>query len=71
MENLVYAIILLPLFGFLFSGLFGKQLPKAVVGGVATLVVFASFCIALSIFMKFDSESPARLWHFLIPPDPW
>lgn len=61
MENLVYAIILLPLFGFLFSGLFGKQLPKAVVGGVATLVVFASFCIALSIFMKFDSESPARI----------
>lgn len=61
MENLVYAIILLPLFGFLFSGLFGKQLPKMVVGSIATLVIFASFCIALSIFLKFDSDSPATI----------
>ncbi len=28
MENLVYAIILLPLLGFLINGLFGKNLPK-------------------------------------------
>ena len=42
MENLVYAIILLPLAGFLINGLFGKNLPKALVGGLATLVVFGS-----------------------------
>ncbi len=57
MENLVYAIILLPLFGFLINGLFGKSLPKMVVGSIATLVVFASFCIAVSLFLKFDAES--------------
>ncbi|MGE4512645.1 MAG: NADH-quinone oxidoreductase subunit L [Chryseobacterium sp.] len=57
MENLVYAIILLPLFGFLINGLFGKNLPKIVVGSLATAMVFASFCIAVSIFMNFDSES--------------
>lgn len=57
MENLVYAIILLPLFGFLISGLFGKSLPKMVVGTFTTLVVFASFCIAVSLFLKFDAES--------------
>ena len=57
MENLVYAIILLPLLGFLINGLFGKSLPKIVVGSIATLVVFASFCIALSLFLKFDAES--------------
>lgn len=57
MENLVYAIILLPLLGFLINGLFGKNLPKIVVGGLATAMVFASFCIAVSIFMNFDSES--------------
>lgn len=57
MENLVYAIILLPLFGFLFNGLFGKNLPKILVGSIATLVVFVSFCIAVSLFMKFDSTS--------------
>lgn len=57
MENLVYAIILLPLLGFLINGLFGKNLPKIVVGSLATAMVFASFCIAVSIFLNFDSES--------------
>ncbi len=57
MENLVYAIVLLPLLGFLINGLFGKYLPKMVVGSLATAVVFGSFCIAVSLFMNFDSES--------------
>ncbi len=57
MENLVYAIILLPLAGFLINGLFGKRLPKILVGTIATLVVFASFCIAVSLFLKFNSDS--------------
>lgn len=57
MENLVYAIILLPLAGFLINGIFGNKLPKLLVGGLATSVVFASFCIALSLFLKFDAES--------------
>ncbi|WBV59856.1 NADH-quinone oxidoreductase subunit L [Chryseobacterium camelliae] len=57
MENLVYAIVLLPLLGFLINGLFGKNLPKIVVGSLATAMVFASFCIAVSIFMGFNSES--------------
>ncbi|KIA83768.1 NADH:ubiquinone oxidoreductase subunit L [Kaistella solincola] len=57
MENLVYAIILLPLAGFLFNGFFGKKLPKNLVGGVATAVVFGSFLIALSLFFKFEADS--------------
>ncbi len=57
MENLVYAIVLLPLLGFLINGLFGKNLPKILVGSLATAVVFGSFCIAVSLFMNFDSES--------------
>jgi NADH-quinone oxidoreductase subunit L len=57
MENLVYAIILLPLLGFLINGLFGKNLPKIVVGSLATAMVFIPFCITVSIFMNFDSES--------------
>ncbi len=61
MENLVYAIILLPLLGFLINGLFGKNLPKVVVGSIATLVVFASFCIAVSLFLKFDAQSPPTI----------
>lgn len=57
MENLVYAIILLPLAGFLFNGFFGKKLPKIFVGTLATLVVFASFCIAVKIFLGFEDNS--------------
>lgn len=57
MENLVYAIILLPLAGFLINGLFGKKLPKILVGGLATVVVFTSFLIALSIFLQYDASS--------------
>lgn len=57
MENLVYAIILLPLFGFVINGLLGKFLPKMVVGGLATLVVFASFLISVNIFLGFTDHS--------------
>ena len=56
MENLVYAIVLLPLIGFVINGLFGKRLPKALVGGLATLVVFAAFLISVSIFIGFPAE---------------
>ena len=64
MENLVYAIVLLPLVGFLINGLFGKHLPKIFVGGLATLVVFASFVITTSLFLGFDklkTEVPIRI----------
>ena len=57
MENLVYAIILLPLFGFVINGLLGKHLPKMVVGALATLIVFASFLISVNIFLGFTDHS--------------
>lgn len=63
MENLIYAIILLPLVGFLINGLFGKKLPKIFVGSLATLAVFAAFAIAVSIFLKMDSETPPTIVH--------
>lgn len=55
--SLIFAIVLLPLAGFLINGLFGKNLPKNVVGGLATLVVFASFLIAGYLFLNFDKDS--------------
>ena len=57
MENLVYTIILLPLLGFLINGLFGRNLPKMVVGSIATIAVFVSFCITVGLFINFDSTS--------------
>lgn len=59
MENIVYAIILLPLIGFLINGLFGRHLPKAVVGGLATLVVFIPFILSVSLFLNFNADSSA------------
>ncbi|MDR7796703.1 NADH-quinone oxidoreductase subunit L [Riemerella anatipestifer] len=59
MENIVYAIVLFPLLGFLINGLLGKRLPKIVVGGLATAVVFVSFLLSVYIFTQFNSDSPA------------
>lgn len=57
MENLIFTIILLPLVGFLINGLFGKKMPKNLVGGIATLVIFAAFCITFYLFLNFDKDS--------------
>ena len=57
MDNLIIAILILPLIGFLINGLFGKHLPKVVVGGLATLVVFVSFVLAASIFSDYTADS--------------
>lgn len=63
MESLVYSIILLPLAGFLINGLFGKNLPKIVVGSLATLAVFASFSIAVFLFINFDASTGAKVFR--------
>ncbi len=57
MENLIYAIVLLPLFGFVINGLFGKKLPKLVVGTFATLMVLGSFLLAGYLFLNFKADS--------------
>ena len=57
-------IILLPLLGFLFSGLLGKSLPKHIVGWTSTLVVIVSFCFSLNLFLEKLSlnESVSEKW---------
>lgn len=57
MENQVYAILLLPLAGFIVNGLFGKKMPKNVVGILATLAVFIPFLLTLNIYLNFTSEN--------------
>jgi len=57
-------IILLPLLGFLFSGLLGKLLPKQIVGWISTLVVIVSFCFSLNLFLEklWLNESVSEKW---------
>lgn len=59
MENLLYAIILFPLLGFLINGLFGARLPKTVVGALATVCVAIPFVLALYLFSQMNSATPA------------
>lgn len=47
---------LLPLIGFLINGLFGKMLPKAITGWLATLAVVGSFICSVYIFNNLDAS---------------
>jgi NADH-quinone oxidoreductase subunit L len=82
-SSLFYAwlIPLFPLIGFLINGvlgpLAGKPLPKIVAGSVATVAVFASFAVAVSLFLHVTSADAAHKlstvylapW-FSLPTDP-
>lgn len=59
MENIIYAIVLFPLAGFLINGLLGKNLPKVFVGSLATGVVFISFLLSFYLFTQFNAASDA------------
>lgn len=50
MVELVWLIPVLPLVGFLINGLFGKQLPKSLVGIIGSAVIIAAFGLSLGIF---------------------
>jgi len=65
-KTLLALIPLLPLIGFAINGLGYRIIPKAVSGVIGTLVVLASFCIALSIFLgQFMGEtSPVAYYQY-------
>ena len=52
MIKLVWLVPLLPLIGFMILGLFGKKLPKSVVGIIGSGAVLGAFAIALGMFFE-------------------
>lgn len=54
-----------PLLGFTINGIFGKQLPKMVIGSIATVAVFASFILAISLFTSLDGTKIVNLFNVL------
>lgn len=48
--NSIGLILGLPLLGFLINGIFGKNLPKSIVGWLGTFTVLSSFVIAIGVF---------------------
>ncbi len=63
MRNLLLAICLLPLAGFLINGLLGRRLPKAAAHWVACGATGLSFALALAAFWQFVHQ-PARVLSF-------
>ena len=57
-------IILLPLLGFLVSGIAGKYLPKQIVGLLSTAAVVLSFAFALNLFLEKSilGEAVSQKW---------
>jgi NADH-quinone oxidoreductase subunit L len=53
MLEYVWLIPLFPLLGAVFNGLFGKKIKnEAVIGGIATLMIFCSFLVSCGILMQ-------------------
>ena len=61
MFDKVWLIPLLPLIGFLINGLFGKKIKnEAVIGGIATLMIFLSFLVSCGILMQMIGLPPEQ-----------
>lgn len=55
-EQLLPLVLLLPLIGGFVNGVFGKKLPKVIVGSIATAAVVISFLIGLTIFFQLGDK---------------
>lgn len=67
MIKLVWLIPLLPLIGFLITGLFGKKLSKGLVGTVACGAILASFAVSLGIFLELTGSAQKSFTIDLFP----
>ena len=63
--QLVPLIILLPLVGAFINGLFGKNMPKVLVGTIATGVMAISFGLALTVFFNLHDAVQVNLFTML------
>jgi NADH-quinone oxidoreductase subunit L len=64
-EQLIPLIIAIPLIGGFINGVFGKKLPKVIVGSIATIAVFTSFFLALSVFFNLEESVTVDLFTIL------
>lgn len=64
-DSLILTILALPLIGALINGTLGKNLPKVLVGGLATTVMFVAFALAVTIFMSLHETRVVNVYQFL------
>lgn len=64
-DQLIVMILALPLLGALINGTIGKNLPKQIVGSIATIVMFAAFGLALMVFNSNHEEKIIHLFSII------
>lgn len=64
-NTLILLVIALPLIGAFINGTVGKHLPKVLSGSIATTVMFASFALAVTVFMNMHESVHVHLYSFL------
>jgi NADH-quinone oxidoreductase subunit L len=62
-DLLLLTLISLPLIGAAINGMLGKKLPKLIVGSLATILVFGSFLLGLSLFLGLEKTTIVHLFQ--------
>jgi NADH-quinone oxidoreductase subunit L len=62
-DLLLLTLISLPLIGATINGMLGKKLPKLMVGSLATILVFGSFLLGLSLFLGLEKTTIVHLFQ--------
>ena len=62
-DLLLLTLISLPLIGAAINGVLGKKMPKLIVGSLATIMVFVSFLIGLTLFTGLDKTTIVHLFQ--------
>ncbi|MEN9987895.1 MAG: hypothetical protein RLZZ585_934 [Bacteroidota bacterium] len=62
-DLLLLTLISLPLIGAAINGILGKKMPKIIVGSLATILVFVSFLIGLTLFTGLDKTTIVHLFQ--------
>ena len=63
--TLLIILLLLPLSGAIINGIFGKRLPKIVVGGLATAVMLGAFSLVCVLFSQTVSAQKINLFSII------
>jgi NADH-quinone oxidoreductase subunit L len=64
-DKLIPLVPLFPLLGFIITGLFGKKLPKGVVGLIASGAILASFAVTVMLFMNIHDTVVAKVFTWV------
>ena len=62
-DLLLLTLISLPLIGAAINGMLGKKLPKLIVGSLATILVFVSFLLGLTLFSGLEKTTIVHLFQ--------